>query len=128
MALTPLACDLMGWRGAGGGGAATMYVQSLLFQVTTQFTDFITNAFSPVYFFQAGILMTLGGLLEWILGNSFPALVFTSFGTFWMSYGGVLNPSFAAFSSYAGANEAGTEGLKTPGFNASLGEPSTIYT
>lgn len=66
--------------------------------------------------------MTLGGLLEWILGNSFPAVVFCTFGTFWLSYGGVLNPSFAAFSSFAGENEAGAEGLKTTGFNASLGE------
>ncbi|PTB40130.1 uncharacterized protein TrAFT101_004829 [Trichoderma asperellum] len=99
MSLTPLSCALMGWRGAGGDGAATI----------------------PVYFFQGGILMTLGGLLEWILGNSFPAVVFCTFGTFWLSYGGVLNPSFAAFSSFAGENEAGAEGLKTTGFNASLG-------
>ncbi|RFU80164.1 gpr1 [Trichoderma arundinaceum] len=99
MALTPLSCNLMNWRGASGNGAATI----------------------PVYFFQGGILMTLGGLLEWILGNSFPAVVFCSFGTFWLSYGGVLNPSFAAFSSYAAANEAAAEGLQTTGFNASLG-------
>lgn len=99
MALTPLSCALMGWRGAGGDGAATI----------------------PVYFFQGGVLMTLGGLLEWILGNSFPAVVFCTFGTFWLSYGGVLNPSFAAFSSFAGEDEAGAEGLKTTGFNASLG-------
>ncbi|KAK1239391.1 hypothetical protein MKX07_008879 [Trichoderma sp. CBMAI-0711] len=99
MALTPLSCNLMGWRGASGGGAATI----------------------PVYFFQGGILMTLGGLLEWVLGNSFPAVVFCSFGTFWLSYGGVLNPSFAAFSSYAGVGDDATEGLQTTGFNASLG-------
>ena len=24
LSLTPLACDLMGWRGAGGDGAASM--------------------------------------------------------------------------------------------------------
>lgn len=72
--------------------------------------------------------MTVGGLLEWILGNSFPAVVFTSFGTFWLSYGGVLNPSFAAFSSYAKAGEDGAEGLQTTGFNASLGESSYLYT
>lgn len=82
------------------------------------------HMFSPVYFFQGGILMTLGGLLEWVLGNSFPAVVFCSFGTFWLSYGGVLNPSFAAFSSYAGVGDDATEGLQTTGFNASLGELS----
>ncbi|KAL7926431.1 GPR1/FUN34/yaaH family domain-containing protein [Trichoderma austrokoningii] len=99
MALTPLSCALMGWRGAGADGSATI----------------------PVYFFQGGVLMTLGGLLEWILGNSFSAVVFCTFGTFWLSYGGVLNPSFAAFSSFAAENEAGAEGLKTTGFNAGLG-------
>jgi hypothetical protein len=26
ISLTPLSCDLMGWRGAGGSGAASMYV------------------------------------------------------------------------------------------------------
>lgn len=66
--------------------------------------------------------MTLGGLLEWILGNSFPAVVFCTFGTFWLSYGGVLNPSFAAFSSYAASGDDAAEGLETIGFNASLGE------
>ncbi|KAL7894995.1 GPR1/FUN34/yaaH family domain-containing protein [Trichoderma sp. SZMC 28014] len=99
MALTPLSCALMGWRGAGGDGAATI----------------------PAYFFQGGLLMILGGLLEWILGNSFPAVVFCTFGSFWLSYGGVLNPSFAAFASFAGENEASAAGLETTGFNAGLG-------
>jgi hypothetical protein len=27
LALTPLACNLMGWRGAGGTGAAGMFVE-----------------------------------------------------------------------------------------------------
>lgn len=26
LAFTPLTCDLMGWRGAGGSGAASKYV------------------------------------------------------------------------------------------------------
>ncbi|OAQ99113.1 hypothetical protein LLEC1_07806 [Akanthomyces lecanii] len=56
---TPLACDLMGWRGAGGNGAVSI----------------------PVYYFQGGILMTLGAILEWILGNTSPAIVFGTFGS-----------------------------------------------
>lgn len=70
--------------------------------------------------------MILGGLLEWILGNSFPAVVFCTFGSFWLSYGGVLNPSFAAFASFAGENEASAAGLETTGFNAGLGESSLL--
>lgn len=37
MALTPLSCALMGWRGASGGGAATMYV------ITTPYPPLILN-------------------------------------------------------------------------------------
>ncbi|KAJ0286978.1 hypothetical protein CBS470a_005669 [Colletotrichum nupharicola] len=99
ISLTPLCCDLMGWRGAGGSGAAGI----------------------PTYFFFGGLLMFVGGLLEWVLGNTFPATVFTTFGAFWASFGGTLNPSFAAFSSYAPAGEAGAAGLATKGFNASFG-------
>lgn len=67
--------------------------------------------------------MTLGGILEWVLGNTFPAVVFCVFGTFWLAYAGTLNPSFAAFASYAPPDaKTPAEGLATPGFNASLGE------
>ncbi|KAK5997773.1 Protein alcS [Cladobotryum mycophilum] len=100
LSLTPLSCDLMGWRGAGGNGAASI----------------------AVYFFQGGILMFVGGLLEWVLGNTFPAVVFLSFGTFWLSYAGTLNPSFAAISSYAPPDaKSGAEGAITQGYNASIG-------
>lgn len=65
--------------------------------------------------------MIIGAILEWILGNTFPAVVFSVFGSFWLAYGGLLNPSFAAFSSYAPADaKSGAEGLQTTGFNASI--------
>lgn len=75
-----------------------------------------------MYYFQGGILMTLGALLEWILGNTFPTVVFGTFGTFWLSFAGTLSPSFAAFSSYAPEGEPGAAGLETQGFNASFGK------
>lgn len=66
--------------------------------------------------------MLIGGLFEWILGNSFPAIVFLSFSGFWLTFGATLNPSFAAFSSYAAPDAASpSEGLETTGFNASFG-------
>ncbi|KAH6976981.1 GPR1/FUN34/yaaH family-domain-containing protein [Ilyonectria robusta] len=100
LAFTPLSCDLMGWRGAGGSGAAS----------------------NGAYVFMGGLLMLVGGLLEWVLGNSFPAVVFCSFGGFWFSYGATLIPSFAAYASYAPAGaESAAEGLSTTGFNASFG-------
>lgn len=35
---------------------------------------------SGTYFWFGGMLLTLGGLLEWIMGNTFPCTVFTTFG------------------------------------------------
>ncbi|OHE97333.1 GPR1/FUN34/YaaH-class plasma membrane protein [Colletotrichum orchidophilum] len=100
ISLTPLACDLMGWRGAARTGAAGI----------------------GAYYFFGGLLMFVGGLLEWVLGNTFPSVVFFTFSAFWFTFGATLTPSFASFSSYAPTNAtSGAEGLKTRGFNASFG-------
>lgn len=50
----------MGWRGTGGPGVGSAGVGS--------------------YYFFGGLLMILGGVGEWIVGNTFPFVVFTSFG------------------------------------------------
>uniref|UniRef100_A0A8H7KCH5 Protein alcS n=1 Tax=Bionectria ochroleuca TaxID=29856 RepID=A0A8H7KCH5_BIOOC len=99
LSLMPLACDLMGWRGARDFGVAQI----------------------SVYFFMGGLLMFLSGIFEWVLGNSFPATVFCSFGGFWFSFGGILNPSFGAYSFYATDPQKPTTGLANAKFNASLG-------
>ncbi|EFX04936.1 gpr1-like plasma membrane protein [Grosmannia clavigera kw1407] len=99
MALTPLSCDLMGWRGAGGSGAAEI----------------------GAYYFFGGLLQVITGLLEWILGNTFSSVVFSSFGAFFLTFGATLTPSFAAFSTYAVAGDPTSTGLETKGFNASFG-------
>lgn len=91
----------MGWRGAGGSGAASI----------------------PTYLFFGGILMLLGGLLEFFLGNTFPSVVFCSFGAFWLSFGGTLLPQFNAYALYAPPTAtSGAAGLATQGFNASFGK------
>jgi len=99
LSLSPLSCDLMGWRGAGGNGAAS----------------------TGVYYFFGGLLMIIGGFLEFILGNTFPFVVFLSFGAFWLSFGATLQPFYYAYGSYAPAGETEAAGLKTEGFNASFG-------
>lgn len=58
LSLSPLSCELMGWRGAGGDGIATV----------------------GAYWFVGGFLMSLGGILEFFLGNTFSFVVFCSFG------------------------------------------------
>lgn len=51
LSLTPLSCDLMGWRGAGGGvtGAAGI----------------------GAYYWLGGLMMFTGGMLEFFLGNTY---------------------------------------------------------
>jgi len=99
LAATPLACDLMGWRGAGGNGAASV----------------------GAFFFMAGLLLIIASIFEFLLGNSFPSVVFAVYGGFWLSFAATLTPSFAAFASYAPEPlTAPAEGLTTQGFNASF--------
>lgn len=68
--------------------------------------------------------MIIGGLLEWVLGNSFPSVLFLTFGAFWLSFGATLSPSFAAYASFAAEGEPAAAGLQTQGFNASFGRYS----
>lgn len=81
--------------------------------------------------------MTLGGILEFFLGNTFSFVVFCSFGPFilmvgtnarhklmlpggfWFTLGSTLTPGFNAFSTYSGDNYGG--GLQSPGFHAAFG-------
>lgn len=98
MSLHPLSCDLMGWRGAGGSGAASI----------------------GAYFFFGGVLMTVGGVLEFILGNTFPFVVFGSFGGFWLTFGATLQPFYNAYGAYADSGAPAAQGLTTTGFNSSF--------
>jgi len=97
LSLTPLSCDLMGWRGAGGNGAASI----------------------GVYIGFGGVMMFLGGLGEWVLGNTFPSVVFGSFGAFWMAFGLTLMPYIGSFADYSTNPANPALGLQTAGFNAS---------
>lgn len=70
--------------------------------------------------------MTVGGFLEFILGNTFPFVVFMSFGAFWLAYGATLQPFYNAYGAYAPPTSTGAPGnpaagLESVGFNASLG-------
>jgi len=99
LSLSPLSADLMGWRGAGGNGAAGI----------------------GSYYFFGGMLMVIGGFLEFILGNTFPFVVFTSFGAFWLTFASTLTPFYAAYSSYHTPGSTTDEGgIATVGFTASF--------
>lgn len=98
LSLSPLSCDLMGWRGAGGNGAAGI----------------------GSYYFFGGLLMIVGGFLEFILGNTFPFVVFSSFGAFWLTFAATLQPFYYAYGSYAPTGAPEAAGMGTVGFTASF--------
>ena len=75
-----------------------------------------------MYFFFGGLLQFTAGVLEWVLGNTFPSVVFCSFGAFFFSFGATLNPSFGSYALLAPAGEPAAAGLATQGFNASFGK------
>jgi succinate-acetate transporter protein len=65
--------------------------------------------------------MTVGGFLEFILGNTFPFVVFISFGAFWLTFAATLTPSYFAYGAYAPTpTDPESAGLTTVGFTASF--------
>ncbi|KAJ9493684.1 hypothetical protein H2202_010846 [Exophiala xenobiotica] len=78
LSLSPLSNVLLGWRGSGGLGAAEV----------------------GVYFFCGGLLMILGAIFEFVLGNTFPSVVFGTFGAYWLAYAATLTPYFNATAAY----------------------------
>lgn len=87
----------MGWRGAGGSGASD----------------------TGAYYAFGGVLMILGSIGEWIVGNTFPFVVFGTFGAFWITFAMTLQPFYNAYGAYSTTSNP-AEGLTTVGFNASL--------
>jgi uncharacterized protein len=52
--------------------------------------------------------MALSSVLEFILGNTFPFVVFGSFSAFWLTYAATLTPYFNAIIAYDPAHPAAT--------------------
>ncbi|KAL2833592.1 GPR1/FUN34/yaaH family-domain-containing protein [Aspergillus pseudoustus] len=97
LAATPNACILMGWHGAGGNGGAIL----------------------PVYIFFGGIVQLLGGIGEWIIGNTFSCALFFTYGTFWLVQGATLMPFFATGTNYSPTGNS-LEGQQTESYAASV--------
>ena len=55
---------------------------------------------SGAFYFFGGMLMSVGSVLEFVLGNTFPFVVFGTFGAFWLTYASTLTPYFSAAASY----------------------------
>ncbi|KAJ7640570.1 GPR1/FUN34/yaaH family-domain-containing protein [Mycena rosella] len=88
LALTPTVVGLMRWDGAA----------------PASLTGII-----GVFYFIGGMGMTLGGVFEWVLGNTFPFIVFSSFGGFWLSLGVLFDPSKQIASAFPDGGTASPE-------------------
>ncbi|KAH6713606.1 hypothetical protein BKA61DRAFT_688652 [Leptodontidium sp. MPI-SDFR-AT-0119] len=75
VALSPLSIELMGWRGASGLSATA-------------------------YFF-GGLLLVVSGLLEFFLGNTFPSVVFVSYGAHFLTFAATFQPFSNAIAAYS---------------------------
>ncbi|ODM20247.1 Protein alcS [Aspergillus cristatus] len=91
---TPLACCLMAWRGAGGGGAA----------------------FSGVSILFGGLLLILSSILEFVLRNTFSSVVFGHLGAFCLAFGATMTPAFNSAAAYSPDGTNTLAGLHSPGF------------
>jgi succinate-acetate transporter protein len=59
---------------------------------------------------------------QWILGNTFPFVVFASFGAFWLGFAATLQPIYNAYGAYADPSVQGSTGLESVGFNVGIGK------
>ncbi|KAL5492940.1 hypothetical protein ACEPAI_4388 [Sanghuangporus weigelae] len=85
LALFPLSLDLLQLRGTTSGSSITLL--GALYGV-------------------AGIGLYLACIMEWIIGNTFPSVVFGLFGGLWISYAILLQPSFGIAASFATPDQA----------------------
>lgn len=107
LAHTPLSMDLMGFRGASAASGVAMLGS---------------------FYACAGIGLYLACIMEWIMGNTFPSVVFGTFGGFWISYGIINTPTQEIAASFAPASLNATNGvtatlagMQSPSFNVGLG-------
>ncbi|KAJ5780267.1 hypothetical protein N7457_005427 [Penicillium paradoxum] len=90
----PLACSLMSWGGASGNGVALI---------------------GPIMFL-GGLLLLITSILEWIIGNTFPCVVFGTIGGFWFAFAATMIPAFNAAAPYSESTTDTTAGLASEGF------------
>ncbi|KAJ5493626.1 GPR1/FUN34/yaaH protein [Penicillium fimorum] len=90
----PLSCCLMAWRGAGGNGIAFI---------------------GPIVFL-GGLLLLITSILEFIIGNTFPCVVFGTIGGFWFAFAATMIPAFNAAAPYSSSGTDTAAGLASEAF------------
>ncbi|KAL5529147.1 hypothetical protein ACEPAG_5121 [Sanghuangporus baumii] len=106
LAHMPLSMDLMGFQGAAPASGTAMLGS---------------------FYACAGVGLYLACIMEWLIGNTFPSVVFGTFGGFWTAYGIIIQPSFGVAASFAPAEAASNSvtaaaaGAATRQYNSGLG-------
>ncbi|KAK5939421.1 hypothetical protein PMZ80_008725 [Knufia obscura] len=72
-----------------------------------------------IFFFVGPLLLTLGLIFEWIMGNFFSMMVMGLFAVFWLSFGLIQLPTLALSSAYSPTGDA-AEGAASVGYNATI--------
>ena len=68
--------------------------------------------------------MILGSVGEWIIGNTFPFVVFGTFGAFWLAFASTLQPFFNAYGAYVTDPTVAAQSMGQPGNSAGLATPA----
>ncbi|OBT46374.1 hypothetical protein VE00_02756 [Pseudogymnoascus sp. WSF 3629] len=97
----PLEKDFSNSRDAGNSHAEIREDTLRRIQTAGSFviTPEIFEKIGPYYWF-GGALQLIAGVLEFFLGNTFPFVVLTSFGGFFLSFATTLTPSYNASAAY----------------------------
>jgi len=82
LAHMPLSMDLMNFQGATAASSTAML---------------------GAFYACAGIGLYIACIMEWIVGNTFPSVVFGTFGGFWISYGFIVQPTLDLAASFSPA-------------------------
>ncbi|KAK4199584.1 GPR1/FUN34/yaaH family-domain-containing protein [Triangularia verruculosa] len=92
--LTPLSCQLMGWRGADPTGLAN----------------------NGADFFLGGLLVFLSGIFEFFLGKTFASVAYCSLGGFFLALGATMTPGFSTEGPYLRSGVLGADFYASFGF------------
>lgn len=107
---------LMGWGGASGFTPIAS-VQCII--LTNKKSQSLQTHFSGMFLFVGPVLLTLGTIFEWIMGNFLSMMIQALFCVFWLSFGLLQLPTLGLAAAYSPDGDA-AQGAKAPEFNAVL--------
>lgn len=80
------------------GFALTTFILSLVNAQARGITN--SSIVMSSAFFYGGVVQLFAGILEFFLENTFSGVALSSYGGFWLSYAGLISPSFSILDAY----------------------------